>query len=250
MRSQWVVLIHSIMEGLDVKAVKLISDNILAAAKNKGDRSRLCYPSIIYCLLYSNGIPQIPGDELVVNPEPSVNQNGAISLQPVPLKRYIDDRDPNPDDYNNLRIWDFLRDIQTQWIFLSGTSQSASSSCTGSHTVNLIDGTSLVPSGMKRSGNEGKERKKERRIKRELSGGGGDHYSPPTFGGHNFHTGAPIDAPFAAMRSLSPPLRFYPRYELWVSRFHPHFSPPNLRNTWVSWVLMFCDSYGFRKAQA
>ncbi|MED6124528.1 hypothetical protein PIB30_059730 [Stylosanthes scabra] len=26
---------------------------------------------------------------------------------------------------------------------------------------------------------------------------------------HNFHTGAPIDAPFAATRSLSLPIRFY-----------------------------------------
>ncbi|MED6111053.1 hypothetical protein PIB30_048876 [Stylosanthes scabra] len=60
----------------------------------------------------------------------------------------------------------------------------------------------------------GKEGKKERRVERELSGGGGDHYSPPTSGGHNFHIGAPIDPPFAATQSLSPPLRFYPRFEV------------------------------------
>ncbi|MED6128658.1 hypothetical protein PIB30_100006, partial [Stylosanthes scabra] len=59
-----------------------------------------------------------------------------------------------------------------------------------------------------------KERKKERkRIERELLGGGGDHYPPPTSGGYKFHTGAPINVPFAATRSLSPPLRFYPRFE-------------------------------------
>ncbi|MED6139019.1 hypothetical protein PIB30_079923 [Stylosanthes scabra] len=42
-----------------------------------------------------------------VNSEPSVNQNGTISEQSVPLKRYIYDRDPNPDDYDNLKIWEF-----------------------------------------------------------------------------------------------------------------------------------------------
>ncbi|MED6154185.1 hypothetical protein PIB30_109753 [Stylosanthes scabra] len=32
----------------------------------------------------------------------------------------------------------------------------------------------------------------------------------PPFGGRNFHTGAPIDAPFAATQSSRLPLRFYP----------------------------------------
>ncbi|MED6139818.1 hypothetical protein PIB30_087541, partial [Stylosanthes scabra] len=39
------------------------------------------------------------------------------------------------------------------------------------------------------------------------------HYSPPPSGGRNFHTGAPIDAPFAATRSSHHPLRFYPTFE-------------------------------------
>ncbi|MED6174811.1 hypothetical protein PIB30_072490 [Stylosanthes scabra] len=39
--------------------------------------------------------------------------------------------------------------------------------------------------------------------------GGGDHYSPAAFGGHNFRSGAPIDAPFAATRSSFRPIRFY-----------------------------------------
>ncbi|MED6138690.1 hypothetical protein PIB30_076829 [Stylosanthes scabra] len=60
-----VVLIRSIMEGLDVKAEKLISDNILAAAESKEDRSRHPFLSIIYRLLYENRIQQIRGDELV-----------------------------------------------------------------------------------------------------------------------------------------------------------------------------------------
>ncbi|MED6173604.1 hypothetical protein PIB30_061197 [Stylosanthes scabra] len=39
--------------------------------------------------------------------------------------------------------------------------------------------------------------------------GGGDHYSSTTSGGHNFHSVAPIDAPFVPTRSLFRPLRFY-----------------------------------------
>ncbi|MED6163207.1 hypothetical protein PIB30_077742 [Stylosanthes scabra] len=82
---EMVVLIHSIMEGLDVKVEKLISDNILAAAENKDERSKLPFPSIIYCLLYANGIPQIPGDELVPVERPiiaeSIERNRYIQTQ-------------------------------------------------------------------------------------------------------------------------------------------------------------------------
>ncbi|MED6113438.1 hypothetical protein PIB30_070777 [Stylosanthes scabra] len=43
------------------------------------------------------------------------------------------------------------------------------------------------------------------------------HYSPPPSGGHNLHTGAPIDAPFAATRSSHHPLHFYATFEvLWA----------------------------------
>ncbi|MED6209810.1 hypothetical protein PIB30_058290 [Stylosanthes scabra] len=100
-------------------------------------------------------------------------------------------------------------------------SQSSDSSCAGTRTVNLIDGTGLVPSGMKRSGNEGPEAltfhlfpsslpfEEERKERDETRvGGGAGHYSPPTSVDHNFHTGAPIEAPFVATRSLSPPLCF------------------------------------------
>ncbi|MED6184696.1 hypothetical protein PIB30_050023 [Stylosanthes scabra] len=60
-----------------------------------------------------------------------------------------------------------------------------------------------------------------------VGGGGGDHYSPATSGGHNFHTGAPIDAPFAARRSSRHPLRFYHNIEVWVSSF-PYVSIVNV----------------------
>ncbi|MED6135878.1 hypothetical protein PIB30_050809 [Stylosanthes scabra] len=46
-------------------------------------------------------------------------------------------------------------------------------------------------------------------------------------GGHNFHTGAPIDAPFMATRSSHHPLRFYLTFEGILGRartmnHHPH----------------------------
>ncbi|MED6142121.1 hypothetical protein PIB30_110372, partial [Stylosanthes scabra] len=46
---------------------------------------------------------------------------------------------------------------------------------------------------------EGRKEKKEMRVVVVV---------PPS-GGRNFHTGAPIDAPFAATRSSRLPLRFY-----------------------------------------
>ncbi|MED6150360.1 hypothetical protein PIB30_071536 [Stylosanthes scabra] len=54
-------------------------------------------------------------------------------------------------------------------------------------------------------------KKKERKRVRERAwwlheNGGGDHYSPTTSRGHNFRSGAPIDAPFAPLRSLFRPL--------------------------------------------
>ncbi|MED6112038.1 hypothetical protein PIB30_058016 [Stylosanthes scabra] len=96
----------------------------------------------------------------------------------------------------SLRYW-------AQWIFPSGTDQPASSNCTKTRTVNSIDGANTYfpisfPSLLRRE---------KKRVERELHGGGGGYYSPTTSGGRNFHTGAPIDAPFAATRSSSPPLR-------------------------------------------
>ncbi|MED6176292.1 hypothetical protein PIB30_086718 [Stylosanthes scabra] len=80
----------------------------------------------------------------------------------------------------------------------TGLHQSASSSCAGTRTINLIDGSGLVPSGMKQSGNEGKERRKERRVERELSGGGG----------------ATIHHPLPAAKTSTPELRL--THRLWL----------------------------------
>ncbi|MED6175684.1 hypothetical protein PIB30_080693, partial [Stylosanthes scabra] len=45
--------------------------------------------------------------------------------------------------------------------------------------------------------------------RRERVEEGWEHYSPPTFNLHNFHTGAPIAVPFMDTRSSFLPLRFY-----------------------------------------
>ncbi|MED6183492.1 hypothetical protein PIB30_038332 [Stylosanthes scabra] len=50
-----VVLIHSIMEGLSIKAELLISKHISAAAKSKDPNKRLSFTGVIYRLLYANG---------------------------------------------------------------------------------------------------------------------------------------------------------------------------------------------------
>ncbi|MED6190027.1 hypothetical protein PIB30_101715 [Stylosanthes scabra] len=80
------VLVHSILDGLHVKAEKLIIDNILAAAENKDDRGRLPFPSIIYRLLYANGIPRILEDELapVERPITQEIQQQAPNYQQAP----------------------------------------------------------------------------------------------------------------------------------------------------------------------
>ncbi|MED6129126.1 hypothetical protein PIB30_104860 [Stylosanthes scabra] len=56
-----------------------------------------------------------------------------------------------------------------------------------------------APENRKKEQKERKERKKMRVV-----------VVVPPSGGRNFHTGAPIDAPFAATRSSRLPLRFYP----------------------------------------
>ncbi|MED6135966.1 hypothetical protein PIB30_051619 [Stylosanthes scabra] len=60
------VLVHSIIEGLDVKAELLITENISAAVESKDETKRLPFPSIIYRLLYANGIKKIDGDKIIL----------------------------------------------------------------------------------------------------------------------------------------------------------------------------------------
>ncbi|MED6128471.1 hypothetical protein PIB30_098256, partial [Stylosanthes scabra] len=59
------VLVHFIIEGLDVKPELLITKTIAAAAESKDETRRLPFPSIIYRLLYANGIKKIDGDKLI-----------------------------------------------------------------------------------------------------------------------------------------------------------------------------------------
>ncbi|MED6136167.1 hypothetical protein PIB30_053509 [Stylosanthes scabra] len=60
------VLIHSIMEGLSIKAELLISKHISAAAESKDPNKRLPFTGVIYRLLYANGFKKkVQGDELI-----------------------------------------------------------------------------------------------------------------------------------------------------------------------------------------
>ncbi|MED6120751.1 hypothetical protein PIB30_024040 [Stylosanthes scabra] len=59
------VLIHSIMEGLSIKAELLISKHISVAAESKDPNKRLPFTGVIYRLLYANGFKKkVQGDEL------------------------------------------------------------------------------------------------------------------------------------------------------------------------------------------
>ncbi|MED6124129.1 hypothetical protein PIB30_056170 [Stylosanthes scabra] len=77
----------------------------------------------------------------------------------------------------------------------------ASSSYAGTRTDNLINSTDLLPSGVKQSENEARlELRVASRIDSELIQKQLWHYSPPPSDDHNFHTRAPIDAPFSSFQ--------------------------------------------------
>ncbi|MED6128445.1 hypothetical protein PIB30_097967 [Stylosanthes scabra] len=80
-----VVLVHSIIEGLDIKAELLITENISAAAESKDQAKRLPFPSIIYRLLYANGIKKIDRDKLIPIERPitteSMTKNKYLEIQ-------------------------------------------------------------------------------------------------------------------------------------------------------------------------
>ncbi|MED6126484.1 hypothetical protein PIB30_078937 [Stylosanthes scabra] len=79
------ILVHSIIEGLDIKAELLITENISAAAESKDQAKRLPFPSIIYRLLYANGIKKIDGDKLIPIERPiiaeSMTKNKYLEIQ-------------------------------------------------------------------------------------------------------------------------------------------------------------------------
>ncbi|MED6175725.1 hypothetical protein PIB30_081097 [Stylosanthes scabra] len=79
------VLDHSIIEGLDIKAELLITENISATTESKDQAKRLLFPSIIYRLLYANGIKKIDGDKLILIERPitieSMTKNKYLEIQ-------------------------------------------------------------------------------------------------------------------------------------------------------------------------
>ncbi|MED6145097.1 hypothetical protein PIB30_021751 [Stylosanthes scabra] len=65
------ILIHSIMEGLSIKAELLISHHISAAAESKDPNKRLPFTGVIYRLVFANGFKKkVQGDKLILIEKP------------------------------------------------------------------------------------------------------------------------------------------------------------------------------------
>ncbi|MED6133756.1 hypothetical protein PIB30_031072 [Stylosanthes scabra] len=70
------VLIHSIMEGLSIKAELLISKHITAAVESKDPNKRLPFNGVIYRFLYANGFKKkVQGDELIPIEKPITGES-------------------------------------------------------------------------------------------------------------------------------------------------------------------------------
>ncbi|MED6124860.1 hypothetical protein PIB30_062943 [Stylosanthes scabra] len=78
------VLIHSIMEGLSIKAELLISYHISAAAESKDPNKRLSFTGVIYRLLFANGFKKkVQGDKLIPIEKP-------ITAESIMRNRFIE----------------------------------------------------------------------------------------------------------------------------------------------------------------
>ncbi|MED6224636.1 hypothetical protein PIB30_086084 [Stylosanthes scabra] len=80
------VLVHSITEGLSIKAELLISNHISAAAESKDPNKRLPFTGVIYRLLFANGFKKkVQGDKLIPIEKPitveSIIRNKFLELQ-------------------------------------------------------------------------------------------------------------------------------------------------------------------------
>ncbi|MED6113380.1 hypothetical protein PIB30_070189 [Stylosanthes scabra] len=80
------VLVHSIMEGLSIKAELLIAEHISAAAESKDPNKRLPFTGVIYRLLFANGFQKkVQGDKLIPIEKPitadSILKNKFLELQ-------------------------------------------------------------------------------------------------------------------------------------------------------------------------
>ncbi|MED6149018.1 hypothetical protein PIB30_058499 [Stylosanthes scabra] len=79
-------LVHSIMEGLRIKAELLISNHISATAESKDPNKRLPFTGVIYRLPYANGFKKkVQGDKLIPIEKPitadSIMKNKFLELQ-------------------------------------------------------------------------------------------------------------------------------------------------------------------------
>ncbi|MED6208626.1 hypothetical protein PIB30_047095 [Stylosanthes scabra] len=92
------VLVHSIMEGLSIKAELLISKHISAAAESKDPNKRLPFTGVIYRLLYANGFKKnVQGDELIPIERPitaeSIMKNSQQQFPPQVHHQVHEERD-------------------------------------------------------------------------------------------------------------------------------------------------------------
>ncbi|MED6147100.1 hypothetical protein PIB30_040810 [Stylosanthes scabra] len=80
------VLVHSIMEGLSIKAELLITEHISTATESKDQNKRLPFTGVIYRLLFANGFKKkVQGDKLIPIEKPitaeSILKNKFLELQ-------------------------------------------------------------------------------------------------------------------------------------------------------------------------
>ncbi|MED6205542.1 hypothetical protein PIB30_018529 [Stylosanthes scabra] len=92
------VLIHSIMEGLSIKAELLISRHISAATESKDPNKRLPFTGVIYRLFYANEFKKkVQGDELIPIEKPitaeSIMKNSQQQFPPQVHHQVHEERD-------------------------------------------------------------------------------------------------------------------------------------------------------------
>ncbi|MED6164697.1 hypothetical protein PIB30_092648 [Stylosanthes scabra] len=101
------VLIHSIMEGLSIKAELLISHHISAAVESKDPNKRLPFTGVIYRLLFANGFKKkVQGDKLIPIEKPIIaesilkNKFGEMQQQVPPQVHHQPPQQNFPQEYN------------------------------------------------------------------------------------------------------------------------------------------------------
>ncbi|MED6195582.1 hypothetical protein PIB30_039186 [Stylosanthes scabra] len=99
------VLVHSIMEGLSIKAELLISNHISVAAESKDPNKRLPFIGVIYRLIYANGFKKkVQVDKLIpieksITAE-SIMKNKFLELQQEVQQQFLP---PPPQEHHQVQ---------------------------------------------------------------------------------------------------------------------------------------------------